>query len=283
MQLFAIETGRFKLDGGAMFGVVPRSIWQRTNPPDANNLIDMALRCLLVQEGNRLVLIDTGIGTKVDEKFRSLYDLDDQNFNLDKSLLKHGFTRSDITDVVLTHLHFDHCGGATAYNYNTGDAEIAFQRANIYVHGKGLEWALNPNPREQASFFDDNLQPLLEHPHLIRVDANTPPPIPGMSWFVSNGHTEGMICPIIEHNGYKVFYGADFIPTHGHIPLPYVMSYDVRPLVSMEERAEWLPKLAKEKYVVFLEHDPGVECCTIQVNERGKFGIDERLTLANLQ
>ncbi|MDX2062723.1 MAG: MBL fold metallo-hydrolase [Bacteroidia bacterium] len=282
MTLYAIETGRFLLDGGAMFGVVPRTLWSRTNPPDSANRIAMAARCLLIEDGERLILIDTGIGTKVDARFRELYGLDDATQNLDRGLQRHGFHRKDITDVVLTHLHFDHCGGTTAINHTTGRSEVGFGRARVHVSARQLAWALEPNPREKASFFAENIQPLVEYDSLEHVYTEHDLEPLGLQLLVSDGHTEGMICPLVRYNGYTVLFAADFIPTHGHLPLPYVMSYDVRPLVSMDERAEWLPRIVNENIVVFFEHDPEVECCTVAVDDRGKYSVKDRLTLANL-
>ncbi len=277
MEIYPVETGKFKLDGGAMFGVVPKAIWQRTNPADDKNRIDMAMRSLLLTEGNRIILVDTGIGNKYDKKFASIYDIDHESQNLDKSLRKIGITKNDITDVILTHLHFDHCGGTTEYDKN-GNLRIAFPNAQIWVQKKHLDWALKPNAREKASFLKENILPLVESEQLKIVEGETEV-LPGVSLKVVNGHTEAQQLVYIENKGKKYLYAADLFPTYGHIPLPYVMSYDTRPLLTLEERAFWLEKIVQEEIILIYEHDPYNEAGKVLKNERGKYKSGETFPL----
>ncbi len=270
MNLYSIETGQFRLDGGAMFGVVPKPLWEKTNPSDEKNRIYMAMRCLLVEDGARLILIDNGLGHKYNDKFKGLYAVDHAHSTLEGSLNKVGFSLSDVTDVVLTHLHFDHCGGSTKWNASGEKAEIVFEKAIHWIQKSHFEWALHPNAREKASFFEENLKPLVENENLKLLDGEMEL-YPNFSLRVFNGHTEGQQCPLISINGKRVLYAADVIPTFGHIPLPYVMGYDVRPLVTMEERTLLFPWLAKEEVIVFFEHDPYHEVGLITQNEKGGF------------
>jgi glyoxylase-like metal-dependent hydrolase (beta-lactamase superfamily II) len=265
MQVYPIETGNFKLDGGAMFGVVPKVIWQKTNPSDANNLIDMSLRCMLIEDGNKLILIDNGTGHKQSEKFFSYYfPFGDEN--LDSSLKKFGFHRNDITDVFLTHLHFDHCGGAI--NNNNGEIETAFKNARYWTNKDHWQWAVAPNGREKASFLKENIIPIEESGQLNWVD------IEKTNWdlfevMTVDGHTEKQMLPKIQFKGKTLVFVADLLPSTGHLPLPYVMSYDVRPLVTLQEKDAFLRQAADEEYILFFEHDPVVECCTVKHTERG--------------
>ena len=265
MKLHAIDTGFFKLDGGAMFGVVPKSIWQKSNPADDKNLCTWATRLLLIEEGNRLTLVDTGLGDKQDAKFFGHYDLHGDD-TLDKSLARLGFHRDDITDIILTHLHFDHCGGAIK---REGDKLIpAFKNARFWSNEKHWNWAANPNPREKASFLKENILPIQESGQLNFVqegenyDKN-------IAIRYANGHTESMMLPQINYKGKTILYMADLLPSVGHIPLPYVMSYDVRPLVTMEERQSYWQEAIDNEYILFLEHDPINQCCTLQQTEKG--------------
>ena len=268
MKLYTIETGFFKLDGGAMFGVVPKSLWERTNPADANNLCTWAMRCLLVEDSDRLTLIDTGIGTKQDAKFFSHYHLHG-DATLDRSLMAHGFHRDDITDVFLTHLHFDHVGGAVARH---GDAlRPAFANARYWTHTRHWEWATNPNPREKASFLKENMLPLQESGQLNFIDgdsARIATPL-GFDAFVVNGHTDAQMCPILNHHGQTLVYMADLLPSTGHIPLPYVMGYDTRPLLTLDEKARILNEAADRQYLLYLEHDPINEIALLAQTEKG--------------
>ena len=266
MNLYTIDTGFFKLDGGAMFGVVPKSLWQHTNPADENNLCTWANRLLLIEDGKRLTLVDTALGDKQDAKFFGHYFIHGDD-TLDKSLAKFGFHRDDITDVFLTHLHFDHCGGAIKLE---GDKFVpAFRNAKFWSNQKHWEWAtINPNPREKASFLKENISPIQESGQLnfITEDQNYDSNI---TVRYAYGHTEAMMLPQIEYKGKTILYMADLLPSVGHIPLPYVMSYDVRPLVTMEERKSYWQEAVDKEYILFFEHDPVNECCTLQQTEKG--------------
>jgi len=271
MNLYPINAGHFKLDGGAMFGVVPKSLWQRTNPADENNMISLATRCLLIEDGNRLILIDNGMGDKQNEKFFSFYYLHGDN-TLDKSLGKCGFNRDDITDVFLSHLHFDHCGGSVQWNTNRTGYEPAFKNAIYWSNENHWKWATEPNPREKASFLKENILPIEESGQLkfVNVNGETSETVfSDFSVLFVNGHTEKMMLPHIKYKGKTLIYTADLIPTHGHIPLPYVMGYDTRPLLTLDEKAFFLDKAVKEEFILFLEHDPIHECCTLQETEKG--------------
>ena len=265
MKLHVIQTGFFKLDGGAMFGVVPKSIWQRTNPADENNLCSWAMRCLLVEEGNQLVLIDNGMGDKQDAKFFSYYFLHGDD-NLVKSLHKAGFHESDVTDMFLTHLHFDHCGGGLTMK--TGKSELTFKNAKYWSNEDHWKWATQPNAREKASFLKENILPMQASGHLHYVDPRAPSPVQFDISYAS-GHTDKMMIPRIRYKGHTICFVADLLPSVGHIPLPYVMGYDTRPLLTLEEKERFLNEAADEKHVLFFEHDPVNECCTVQRTERG--------------
>lgn len=281
MNLYPIETGRFKLDGGAMFGVVPKTLWERTNPADEKNRIDMAMRCLLIELDDRLILVDNGIGDKYDDKFRKIYAVDHEHSTLERSLASHGFQKSDITDIILTHLHFDHCGGSTFYNSKTERHEPVFPEARHWVQKNHLEWALNPNDRETASFFKENIEPLMEFDVLEQLDGKTTL-YDQIELHVVNGHTEAQQLPLISYKGRKILFAADLFPTFGHLPLPYVMGYDTRPLLTLEERKEFLPWLTEGEIILFYEHDPYNECGTVILNDRGKHISGETFQLSDL-
>lgn len=273
MKLHPIHTGNFMLDGGAMFGVVPKSLWQRTNPADENNMCNWAMRCLLVEDGDRLTLIDTGIGNKQNDKFFSYYYLNG-NHTLDNSLAELGFHRNDITDVFLTHLHFDHCGGSIEWNDDKSGYRPAFPNAHFWSNDRHWKWATEPNAREKASFLKENIQPIQESGQLQFVPTpehgkdivSTPL---GFDVFFANGHTDAQMIPLIEYKGRTVAFMADLLPSVGHIPLPYVMGYDTRPLLTLGEKKRFLDRAADEEYVLFLEHDSVNECCTVQQTEKG--------------
>ena len=266
MKMYPIETGNFMLDGGAMFGVVPKTIWQKTNPANEKNLISMSMRCLLIEEGNRLTLIDTGMGNKQSDKFFGYYDLFG-DFSLDKSLKNIGFHRDDITDVFLTHLHFDHCGGSIQWNEKKTGYEPAFKNAKIWSNQNHWEWATKPNPREKASFLTENIMPIKENGQLNFIQ--NPLKEVGFDVLFMDGHTEKQMLPKIQHQGKTVVFMADLLPTTGHIPLPYVMGYDTRPLLTIKEKAAFLEEAATNNYYLFLEHDAYTEVCTVKHTEKG--------------
>jgi len=267
MNLHTIETGLFKLDGGAMFGVVPKSIWQKSNPADGNNMCTWAMRCLLVEDGDRLILIDTGIGDKQEEKFFSHFYLHGED-TLEKSLALQGFGKDDITDVFLTHLHFDHCGGAIIRDQEK--LIPAFKNANYWSNEKHWDWAVYPNDREKASFLKENILPIQESGQLKFVEDKE-----GVQF--SNdfqvrfafGHTDAMMLPQLTYKGRTIIYAADLLPSTGHLPLPYVMSYDMFPLQTLKEKKSFLEEAAANDYVLYLEHDSLNECCTVQQTEKG--------------
>ena len=268
MKLFTINAGFFKLDGGAMFGVVPKSIWQKTNPADENNLCTWATRCLLIQDEERLILIDNGIGYKQDERFLKHYYLHGDD-SLEKSLEFHGFSKNDITDVFLTHLHFDHCGGSIE-RLEDGSLVPAFKNAVYWSNKAHWDWAVNPNDREKASFLKENILPIQESGKLKFIEA-----VDGIS-FTKNikirfafGHTESMMLPQISYNGKTILYMADMLPSVGHIPIPYVMSYDMFPMKTLNEKKKYLEEAVQNDYILYLEHDPVNECCTLQETEKG--------------
>jgi glyoxylase-like metal-dependent hydrolase (beta-lactamase superfamily II) len=266
MQLHVINSGFFKLDGGAMFGVVPQSLWKKVNPPDPNNLCTWALRCLLVQEGNRLILIDNGMGDKQDPKFFSHYEPHGET--LDASLKNAGFSRNDITDVFLTHLHFDHCGGSIRWNNDRTKYETAFPNAVYWSNEEHWNWAVKPNAREKASFLKENILPIQESGQL-RFTSEGEEILPGFKIMYTRGHTEAMMLPMIQYKEKTVVFMADLLPSTGHIPLPWIMAYDVRPLTSLTEKEIFLNKAADENYVLFFEHDPVNECATVARTEKG--------------
>ncbi len=270
MKLHTLDTGLFKLDGGAMFGVVPKSIWQRTNPADGNNMCTWAMRCLLVEDGKRLLLIDTGIGNKQDEKFRGHFYLHGDD-TLEKSLRQRGFTSADITDVFLTHLHFDHCGGAVLRTAD-GALRAAFPSATFWSNQAHWDWAVTPNVREKASFLKENILPIQESGQLKFINSVSEglAALPQFSDLIfADGHTEKMMVPVLDYKGRKLAYMADLLPSTGHIPLPYVMGYDMRPLQTLAEKEAVLRRAADENWVLLLEHDAVNEACTVQHTEKG--------------
>ena len=272
MKLYPIEAGNFKLDGGAMFGVVPKTIWQKTNPADANNLIDIAARCLLIEDNNRLILIDTGMGDKQSDKFFGYYHLwgDD---SIEKSLAKHGFSKNDVTDVFMTHLHFDHCGGSVAWNKDKTLLEPAFKNAKYWTNDLHWQWATEPNPREKASFLKENILPMQESGQLHFVKRNENALLKnselGFDIFFADGHTEKQMIPMIQFNGKTICFMADLLPTLGHIPVPYVTGYDTRPLLSMPEKEWFMNEAAEKGYYLFLEHDAHNPIITVEKTEKG--------------
>lgn len=272
MKLYPIEAGNFKLDGGAMFGVVPKTLWNRTNPADENNLIDIAARCLLIEDGKRLILIDTGMGDKQSDKFFGYYSLWG-NHSIDNSLAKYGFHRDDITDVFMTHLHFDHCGGSIIWNKDKTGYEVAFKNAKYWTNEKHWEWATKPNAREKASFLHENIIPMQESGHLnfIRKPENAfvEKSELGFGIFFADGHTEKQMIPMINYKGDTFCFMADLLPTAGHVPLPYVMGYDTRPLLTLSEKEIFLEMAATKNFKLILEHDAHNEIITVQKTEKG--------------
>lgn len=272
MKLHPIEAGNFKLDGGAMFGVVPKTIWNKTNPADVNNLIDIAARCLLIEDGDRLILIDTGMGDKQSDKFFGYYSLWG-NHSLDKSLAAKGFHRDDITDVFMTHLHFDHCGGSVNWNKDKTGYEVAFKNATFWSNRDHWEWATKPNPREKASFLSENILPMQQSGQLKFITDVTKQTSEsselGFGIFFADGHTDKMMIPKIQYNDKTFCFVSDLLPTAGHLPLPYVMGYDTRPLLTMPEKETFLQQAADENFYLILEHDAHNEIITVQNTERG--------------
>jgi glyoxylase-like metal-dependent hydrolase (beta-lactamase superfamily II) len=274
MKLYSIETGFFRLDGGAMFGVVPKTIWNKLNPADENNLCNWAMRSLLIEDGNRLILVDNGIGNKQDAKFFSHYYLNGPQ-SLESSLAENGFHFDDITDVILTHLHFDHCGGSVI---RKGDQlATAFKNATYWSNKEHWDWAIKPNDREKASFLKENILPIQESGQLkfIDVHSNENEKL-GSTTFSENinirfvnGHTHAMMLPEIRYKGKTIVYMADLLPGSMHIPLPYVMAYDMFPLTTLNEKKSFLNEAVKQDYILFFEHDPVIECCSLQSTEKG--------------
>jgi glyoxylase-like metal-dependent hydrolase (beta-lactamase superfamily II) len=278
MTLHVINTGFFKLDGGAMFGVVPKSLWEKTNPPDAKNLCSWAMRCLLVEDGEKLILIDNGIGDKQDPKFLAHYYLHGDD-SLIKSIHSAGFSESDITDMFLTHLHFDHCGGSVK---KEGEKlSLTFSNATYWSNEPHWKWATEPNAREKASFLKENILPLKESGQLKMVDPSKRSPLSQMDIFYASGHTDRMMIPMIHYKSRTVCFVADLIPSASHIPLPYVMGYDTRPLITMEEKEVFLRQAVEKNYVLFFEHDPQIECCTVKNTEKG-IRLDQQFKLSEL-
>ena len=274
MKLYTINTGYFKLDGGAMFGVVPKTLWNKINPADENNLCSWALRCLLVEDGDRLVLVDNGNGDKQDAKFFSHYHLHGEE-TLQKSLAKYGFSVNDITDAFLTHLHFDHCGGSIRRD---GDKLVpTFPNATYWSNKIHWDWAVHPNEREKASFLKENILPIQESGQLSFIETRDMENgklgetvfAPGFSVRFVSGHTEKMMLPQLRYKDSTIVYMADLLPSQGHIPLPYVMAYDMFPLTTLLEKKSFLEEAVENDYILFFEHDPQYECCTLHRTEKG--------------
>ena len=271
MNLHVIDTGNFKLDGGAMFGVVPKSIWQRTNPPDANNMCNWSMRLLLIENGNKLMLVDAGIGDKQDEKFFSHYSLSNIK-SVEQALNEKGFSIDEVTDVLLTHLHFDHCGGAVNRKKSGEGFEPAFKKATYWSCENHWKWATQPNPREKASFLKENILPIQESGQLKFIERSgdfVTNVFPDIDILFVDGHTESMMLPHIKYEDKTIVYMADLLPSVGHIPLAYVMGYDTRPLITLTEKAKFLARAVDENFVLFFEHDSVNECCTVQQTEKG--------------
>jgi glyoxylase-like metal-dependent hydrolase (beta-lactamase superfamily II) len=285
MKIHPLNTGNFKLDGGAMFGVVPKTLWQKTNPADENNMCNWAMRSMLIEDGNRLMIVDTGIGDKQNEKFFSHYYMNG-NDDLKLNLKKLGYSTDDITDVFLTHLHFDHCGGAIQWNKDHTAFEPVFKSAIYWSNDQHWKWATEPNPREKASFLSENILPIQESGQLKfieRKDTVTKNVFNQMDVLFVDGHTDSMMIPHVKYQGKTIAFMADLLPSVGHIPLAYVMGYDTRPLITMTEKEQFLQRAVDEEFVLFLEHDSVNECCTLQMTEKGvrlkdKFKFEELFT-----
>ena len=267
MKIFPIETGNFKLDGGAMFGVVPKVMWQKIYPSDENNLCNWAMRCLLIDTGERLILLDNGMGNKQDEKFFKNYYLNGDD-TMEKSLAKFDYQANDITDVILSHLHFDHCGGSVKYNNDHTKLELAFPNAIHWASKQQWDWAINPNNREKASFLTENILPIKELAVLNLIEQDTEI-YKGIKLRLFFGHTEGQMISFIEKEGKIIVFMADLLPAVAHLPLPYIMSYDTRPLITLTEKEMFLREAADKGYILFFEHDLYNECCTVQHTEKG--------------
>lgn len=278
MKLHVINAGFFKLDGGAMFGVVPKSIWKKSNPPDENNLCEWAMRCLLIENGKKRILIDNGIGDKQDEKFLSYYYLRGET-NIVNALNTSGFSVNDITDMFLTHLHFDHCGGGVIRKRDKFD--LTFTQAQYWSNSDHWTWATHPNAREKASFLLENIVPMKDSGNLNFIDLNKPSPFSEFEIFTASGHTDKMMIPMIRYNGKTICFMADLLPSVGHIPLPYIMGYDTRPLITLEEKERFLGEAADKQYILFLEHDPLNECCTVKRTEKG-IRLDQTFKLSDI-
>jgi glyoxylase-like metal-dependent hydrolase (beta-lactamase superfamily II) len=278
MKLHVINTGFFKLDGGPMFGVVPKSIWQKSNPPDKNNLCSWAMRCLLIEDGDTLMLIDNGLGDKQDAKFFSHYYLHG-NDSLLKSLNAHGYTTDDVTDMFLTHLHFDHCGGGV--KKENENLALTFKEATYWSNEDHWQWATKPNPREKPSFLSENILPMQESGQLKFISDKHPSLFKFMEIVYVSGHTDKMMIPKIKYKEHTICFMADLLPSVGHIPLPYVMGYDTRPLITLEEKAKFLKEAADNKYVLFLEHDAVNECCTVKNTDKG-VRVDRTFSLSEI-
>ncbi|QSE96405.1 MBL fold metallo-hydrolase [Fulvivirga lutea] len=277
MNLHIINTGLFKLDGGAMFGVVPKTLWSRTNPADENNMCTWAMRCLLIEDGDRLILIDNGIGNKQSDKFFSHYYLHG-DYSLKKSLNEAGFSEDDITDMFLTHLHFDHCGGGVKQDGEK--LKLTFKNAKYWSHSEHWDWATQPNAREKASFLKENILPMKESGHLNFLN-HTKGAFGQFDVETFDGHTDKQMIPKIKHKDKTIVFMADLLPSVGHIPLPYVMGYDTRPLLTLDEKERFLNEAADNNYILFLEHDSVNECCTVKHTEKG-VRLDETFKLSEI-
>lgn len=279
MKLYSINTGYFKLDGGAMFGVVPKSMWQKLNPPDENNMCSWAMRCLLIEDGDKLILVDNGMGNKQDEKFFGHYYLHGDD-TLENSLAKNGFSKDDITDVFLTHLHFDHCGGSIERN---GEKLVpAFKNATYWSNENHWQWAVTPNDREKASFLKENILPIQESGKLKFIEVKDNIPFTeNIKVRFMNGHTQAMMLPQINYKEKKIVFMADLLPSAAHIPIPYVMAYDTKPLQTLKEKKAFLTEAQQNDHILFFEHDPTIECCNLQLTERG-IRSKETFTLADI-
>ncbi len=280
MKLYPIETGNLKLDGGAMFGIIPKTLWEKVYPCDEKNLCNWSMRCLLVVDGDRKILIDNGIGDKQDEKFLRHYYLNG-NDTLEKSLAKYGFSPDDITDMILTHLHFDHCGGSIKYNKGKTDYELTFKNATYWISKKQFIWAIQPNRRESASFLKENILPIEESGHLKLIEKDCEI-LPNISVKLFDGHTEGQVIPHINYHGRTIVFMADLLPSTAYIPMPWIMAYDTQPLITLKDKERFYKNALKNDYTLFFEHDLYNECCTLHETEKG-VRVKETFTLEDFK
>ena len=274
MTLNVIDAGYFKLDGGAMFGVVPKMFWQKMIPADENNLCSWAMRCLLIEDGKQLILTDTGMGNKQDAKWQSYYYRHGEG-ELVKSIRAKGYSENDVTDVILSHLHFDHCGGAVQWNNDKTKFQMTFPNARYWTHSEHFNSAMNPNPREKATFFKDNILPIQEANQLFFIDKTLENPFPNIEILTADGHTEKMLMPKISYQNKEILFIADTMPSHAHVSVPYVMGYDIRPLQTMIEKQDLLSKATENEWIIFFDHDPMHDCATVGQTEKG-FVIKEK-------
>jgi glyoxylase-like metal-dependent hydrolase (beta-lactamase superfamily II) len=268
MILHSIDSGYFKLDGGAMFGVVPKTFWCKLNPADENNLCSWAMRCLLIEDGKQLILVDTGMGNKQDAKWQGYYYRHGEG-ELVKSIRAKGYSENDVTDVILSHLHFDHCGGAVKWNTDKTTFEMTFPNAKYWSHSEHYDSAIHPNLREKATFFKDNILPMQEANQLFFIDKVAGKPFQNIDFLLADGHTKKMLMPKISYQNKEIIFIADTIPSHAHIPVPYVMGYDINPLVTMKEKENLLSQSFENEWIIFFDHDPIYDCATIQKTEKG--------------
>lgn len=280
-ELYTIETGDIKLDGGAMFGVVPKTLWSRGIPADEKNRISMTMRCLLIKSNQtgKIYLIDNGVGNKFNEKMMGIYQIDFMHRELARSLEAQGFGFEDITDIIFTHLHFDHCGGTTFYN-DQDELDFTFPNATYHINKRHWETATNPNAREKASFLKENIEPLKKSNNIHLVDDKVEYE-PGLSTIVVNGHTLGQQLPKIEGDGKTIIFVADLLPTHVHLPLPWVMGYDMRPIETLAEKERFLKQAVSNNWYLFLQHDLDEEIIQV-TEENGKYRVNKKLTLSDL-
>jgi glyoxylase-like metal-dependent hydrolase (beta-lactamase superfamily II) len=279
MKLHTIESGNFKLDGGAMFGVVPKSFWHKLNPADENNLCSWAMRCLLIEDENQLILVDTGMGNKQDAKWQSYYYRHGTG-DLIKSIRAKGYHENEVTDVILSHLHFDHCGGAVSWNSDHTKFEMTFPNARYWSHSEHFNTAINPNQREKATFFHDNIIPIQQAEQLFFIDKVKDTPFKNIEILTADGHTEKMLMPKVSYQGKEILFIADTIPSQAHIPIPYVMGYDVRPLQTMDEKHYLLQQATEHNWILFFDHDPNTECATVELTQKG-YRVKHQDTLLN--
>lgn len=280
MKLYKIETGNFKLDGGAMFGIIPKTLWNKVYPSEEKNLCNWSMRCLLIVDGDRKILIDNGLGDKLDDKFLRHYYLNG-NDTLKKSLAKYGFSTDDITDMILSHLHFDHCGGNTKYNKDKTAYELSFKNATYWISKKQYNWAMQPNRMEKASFLKENILPVKESGHLRLIEEDCDI-LPNISVKLFDGHTEGQVIPHINYHGRTVVFMADLLPSIAHIPMPWIMAYDTQPLITLKDKERFYKNALENNYILFFEHDIYYECCTIHETEKG-VRVKETFTLEELK